>query len=98
MTGFGNIRLAIAASFIVPLITTLIGGIYLYVLERVKGTDMGFGLHDKDWVDPDPEEPICEECGSFEPCPCDCGYGFCFFKTEFVSGDGSPACVKEDEE
>lgn len=34
---------------------------------------MSFGLHDKDWVDPDPEVFVrCHKCDRWDACPC-CG-------------------------
>lgn len=50
---------------------------------------MSFGLHDKDWVDPDPVETIkCCECEEWKECPW-CGkWGWCTFFSEFTERDG----------
>lgn len=40
---------------------------------------MSYGLHDKDWIDPEEEEQqprTCGECDDFREC-CDCGAGWC---------------------
>lgn len=48
---------------------------------------MSFGLRDEDWVDPDDETVECMKCEFWEPCPCDCGYGWCSEKDEFTERD-----------
>lgn len=48
---------------------------------------MSFGLHDKDWVDPDDEpERRCRECDFWRECPC-CDHGWCTENGEFTEPD-----------
>lgn len=49
---------------------------------------MSFGLHDEDWVDPDPVEPIkCIDCNKWYECPY-CGEeGWCLEFMEFTKWD-----------
>lgn len=55
---------------------------------------MSFGLHDKDWVDPDEEGPHvpCNQCEYWEPCPCGCGKGWCSQCKEFTDEDDGEDC------
>lgn len=49
---------------------------------------MSFGLHDKDWVDPDPPRIVaCRDCDEWERCPCGCSYGWCSAEGEFTNED-----------
>ena len=49
---------------------------------------MSFGVEDKDWVDPDDEEPTkCRDCSNWDPCPC-CGEsGFCSVRGDWFDTD-----------
>lgn len=55
---------------------------------------MSFGLHDKDWIDPDEEreqEPTCGDCGHYRECCETCRVGWCLELLEAANGD-DPAC------
>lgn len=49
---------------------------------------MSFGYYDKDWVEPDDEQPIkCEDCDNYVACECGCGWGWCSDIGDFVKGE-----------
>lgn len=58
---------------------------------------MSYGLHDKDWIDPEEEEQqprTCGECEEFRRC-CDCGGGWCMELMQPVREDEA-ACEEHD--
>lgn len=45
------------------------------------------------YLEPPDPYPDCNKCDQFEPCPCDCGYGWCYRLSEFVDGE-KEGCYK----
>lgn len=53
-----------------------------------KGDDvMGFGIEDKDWIDPPDEEVECWSCPDWVQCPMDRKWGWCRQCGDFTRDD-----------